>query len=144
MQVPVWWSIQGPTKQGAAAGPFPHHCNTRAPVGLCQHRRGQPEQGECGGNSQHPKAILSKQYGKPLDIRMHLLRLTELHRVCVLGVCMFNTDGVMQRLSADQDCAMRCCAPQISMLILDEADRMLDMGFEPQIRELLSFMPGEG
>jgi hypothetical protein len=45
-QVPVWWCQQVTAGQTAAAGTAADHRNTGAPLGLCQLRRGKPQQGE--------------------------------------------------------------------------------------------------
>ena len=43
-------------------------------------------------------------------------------------------------------CNLFLCLPLYSYLVLDEADRMLDMGFEPQIRRIVEqdTMPHKG
>ncbi len=39
-------------------------------------------------------------------------------------------------MSKDQE--RLCTLRQVTYLVLDEADRMLDMGFEPQIRKIVN------
>lgn len=38
----------------------------------------------------------------------------------------------------------KCKGGRVSYFILDEADRMLDMGFQPDIREINSYLPNKG
>lgn len=59
---------------------------------------------------------------------------TELQEGCEIVVC---TPGRMVDLLSRQMAALGNC----NYLILDEADRMIDMGFEPQLSEILDSMP---
>lgn len=55
---------------------------------------------------------------------------------CEIVVC---TPGRMVDLLSRRLAALGNC----NYLILDEADRMIDMGFEPQVQEILDAMPGD-
>eukprot|EP00747_Dinoflagellata_sp_TGD_P189723 gnl/TRDRNA2_/TRDRNA2_50416_c0_seq1.p1 gnl/TRDRNA2_/TRDRNA2_50416_c0~~gnl/TRDRNA2_/TRDRNA2_50416_c0_seq1.p1 ORF type:complete len:504 (-),score=108.07 gnl/TRDRNA2_/TRDRNA2_50416_c0_seq1:6-1475(-) len=53
--------------------------------------------------------------------------------------CICATPGRLNDFLKDGSCKVGQCL----YLVLDEADRMLDMGFEPQIRELAQYLPKE-
>lgn len=67
--------------------------------------------------------------GQVLDVQA-----SELEAGCEVVVC---TPGRMVDLLSKQMAALGNC----QLLILDEADRMIDMGFEPQVSEVLESMP---
>lgn len=67
--------------------------------------------------------------GQQLDVQAMLLQAG-----CEIVVC---TPGRMVDLLSKQMAALGNC----NYLILDEADRMIDMGFEPQLAEVLECMP---
>lgn len=67
--------------------------------------------------------------GQELDVQA-----TNLQAGCEIVVC---TPGRMVDLLSKQMAALGNC----NYLILDEADRMIDMGFEPQLAEVLECMP---
>lgn len=47
------------------------------------------------------------------------------------------TPGRLQDLMEEGACTLTQCG----MLVLDEADRMLDLGFEPAIRKIIGLLP---
>merc|ERR1719456_193958 len=51
--------------------------------------------------------------------------------------CVVATPGRLNDFLKEGSCKIG----QVCYLVLDEADRMLDMGFEPQIQELASYLP---
>lgn len=53
--------------------------------------------------------------------------------------CIVATPGRLKDLIADGACDLRAC----QYLVLDEADRMLDMGFEEDVKHIISFLPTE-
>lgn len=67
---------------------------------------------------------------RPHDFSVPLNQLRELERGCDLLVA---TPGRLVDLIERGRISLTC----IQFLVLDEADRMLDMGFEPQIRRIV-------
>ncbi|CAE7747413.1 RH14 [Symbiodinium sp. CCMP2592] len=53
--------------------------------------------------------------------------------------CVVATPGRLNDFLSNRELQINQC----EYLVLDEADRMLDMGFEPQIRELINYLPGQ-
>lgn len=82
------------------------------------------------------------KFARPLGFRVvHIIggqvldvQASELEAGCEVVVC---TPGRMVDLLSKQMAALSNC----QLLILDEADRMIDMGFEPQVSEVLDSMP---
>ncbi len=70
--------------------------------------------------------------------------------ICVVGSCLFTHPVFLIQGSKRHRIRIRkttCCIPflclgdnwlvfRVTYMVLDEADRMLDMGFEPQIRKI--------
>lgn len=86
--------------------------------------------------------IEAAKFAKPLGYRVvHVIggqgleeQASSLQDGCEIVVC---TPGRMVDLLSKQMAALGNC----NYLIMDEADRMIDMGFEPQLAEILDSMP---
>jgi len=86
----------------------------------------------------------SDRFGKPAQIVTACLyggapRQQQLRSLWGGPQCVVATPGRLTDFLKEGSIKMHNCA----YLVLDEADRMLDMGFEPQIREIVSYLPKE-
>jgi len=86
----------------------------------------------------------SERFGKPAQIRTACVyggapRQAQIKSLWNSPHCVVATPGRLNDFLKEG--VIR--AGQVIYLVLDEADRMLDMGFEPQIREMRSYLPQE-
>jgi len=86
----------------------------------------------------------SDRFGKPADIKTACVfggasRQPQIRDLWNGPQCVCATPGRLNDFLRDGSIKIgQCC-----YLVLDEADRMLDMGFEPQIKELSEYLPKE-
>merc|ERR1719515_508472 len=83
----------------------------------------------------------SDRFGKPAQIKTSCLyggapRQPQMRALWQGPHCVVATPGRLNDFLKDE--SIHC--GQVFYLVLDEADRMLDMGFEPQIREMIPYI----
>ncbi len=84
----------------------------------------------------------ANKFGRPLKIRSHVVfggapKSTQIRGLENGCECLIATPGRLNDLIGMGKVDLGA----VSYLVLDEADRMLDMGFEPQIKDILSHVP---
>jgi len=84
----------------------------------------------------------SDRFGKPAGIQTACVfggapRQPQIRSLWNGPQCVVATPGRLNDFLNDGSLKISQCV----YLVLDEADRMLDMGFEPQVRELMKFLP---
>mmetsp|Transcript_8265 Transcript_8265/g.14815 ORF Transcript_8265/g.14815 Transcript_8265/m.14815 type:complete len:468 (-) Transcript_8265:139-1542(-) len=83
----------------------------------------------------------SEKFGKPADIKTACCfggapKQTQCRQLWNGPECVCATPGRLNDLLKDKSIKLGNC----DYLVLDEADRMLDMGFEPQVREIIPYL----
>merc|ERR1719436_1076748 len=80
----------------------------------------------------------SERFGKPAQIRTACCfggpnKMDQARKLHAGPQCVCATPGRLADFARDRSIKLGQC----TYLVLDEADRMLDMGFEPQIKEIM-------
>jgi len=86
----------------------------------------------------------SDRFGKPAAIRTACVfggapKQPQVRSLWAGPHCVVATPGRLNDFLGDGSMKLNRCV----YLVLDEADRMLDMGFEPQVRELARYLPAQ-